>query len=125
MSFENPLYFLSSLTLVAFLYYCIRPYFEFFRRFFISDTGETEKSALDLNPKHRILEQVLDGQVKRIRAMSFEQRSQYGDKAHIQRMIVEGIKIKITTQRDRSGIKVTVSPDSLLGPLYAVEKTVD
>ena len=125
MSLENLLYFLSSLSLVAFLFFCVKPYFLYFKKFFGSEDPEKEKSDLNLNNKHRILEEVLSEEIKMLRSLNFEKKSSLGIRPEIKKLNYKNYKLKVCIQRQKSKIKITVSPDSVLGGLYAVEKYLD
>ena len=120
MVYENAIYILSTIVLIAFLYYCIKPYFNYFERFFLGESPQ--KSPLCENSKHLYLEGLVEKELNKLKEMSFEQREHYLRLHTRQVKKLNGRETIIEIIKEHNRIKVRAFPKTPFGQLFETSK---
>ncbi|GEM_PF-6393422 len=120
MVYENAIYILSTIVLIAFLYYCIKPYFYYFERFFLGESPQ--KSPLCENSKHLYLEGLVEKELNKLKEMSFEQREHYLRLHTRQVKKLNGRETIIEIIKEHNRIKVRAFPKTPFGQLFETSK---
>ncbi|MBC77125.1 MAG: hypothetical protein CME64_14025 [Halobacteriovoraceae bacterium] len=121
MILENAIYILSTVALLSFFYFCIKPYFSYFEDFFL---GETQpKDPLSENPKHLFLEEVIDFEIKKLKDLNYEQRENYIKSNPSKIKTYRGQEVTIRLEKQNGKIKVKAFPNTLFGAIYETEKS--
>lgn len=119
--------FLFLVSMGAFLYFCIKPYLGFYRKFVEEeDLPDEHKILLNQNPRYRFLQAVYKEEALKLKAMKGDELNAFwgGQKKILIRRTVQGKNVKIelinNLEKNEPHVKVSVMPDNILGPLFAV-----